>query len=307
MKTVLISGAGGLIGTALTKHLKAQGATVVRLVRTSSATDPGEICWDPLQEQIDLEGLQRLRIDAAVHLSGENLAARRWTNRRKQRIRDSRIKSTAFLCHILSHLPWPPRVLAAASAAGYYGSRGAETVDEQSTAGVGFLAELCRDWERAARPYATAGRRVVNLRIGLVLSTADGMLARLLPFFRLGLGGHLGSGRQYMSWISIDDLVSAISHCLNNENLSGPVNLVAPEPVTNREFTQTLGAVLYRPTLLPAPAAALRLVFGGEMTDEALLSGIRAIPRKLLDSGFEFAHPSLDQALQWLLTPAEAK
>jgi len=294
----LVTGSSGLVGSGLVPSLSADGHRVLRLVR--SAPGPGESSaqWDPDRGRLDpacLEGL-----DAVVHLAGENIASGRWSARKKARIRDSRAGGTRLLCEALSRLSRPPRVLVCASAIGYYGDRGEEILREDSPPGKGFLAEVCQAWESAAEPAARKGIRVVHLRFGAVLSPAGGALAKMLPPFRLGVGGRLGDGRQYLSWVSIDDAVGAIRHALATDSLRGPVNGVAPEPITNQEFTRTLGKVLSRPTLFPMPAFAARLAFG-EMADALLLSSSRVEPARLVASAYRFRHPALEPALRDLL------
>ncbi len=295
---VFVTGSTGLIGSALAPHLEAQGHQVLRLVRSKGLTENSALSWNPQTGDIDLSGLSRL--DAGVHLAGENIAGGRWTRAKKARIRDSRIQGTRLLCEALARLEKPPRALVSASAVGYYGDRGDEVLDEASEPGSNFLAETCRAWEGATEAAERAGIRVVHLRFGVVLSSQGGALAKMLLPFRWGLGGRFGTGRQYMSWIALGDAVRAASHALTTEALRGPVNAVAPNPVTNRQFTKALGRVLHRPTVctLPAPVALLVL---GQMADELLLSGARAVPKRLLASGFEFRFPALEGALQHLL------
>ncbi len=293
---VLVSGSSGLVGSALVPFLTTGGHEVVRLVRS----DPGEaeVRWDPEAGSVDTAGLEGL--DAVVHLAGENIAAGRWTEEKKQRIRDSRVEGTRLLCETLAGLEQPPRALVCASAMGYYGDRGDEVLTEESDPGSGFLPEVCREWEAAAGPAAEAGIRVVNLRFGIILSPEGGALAKMLFPFRMGAGGRLGSGDQYMSWISLDDAVGAIHHALATETLEGPVNGVGPQPVTNAEYTKTLGRVLVRPTIFPMPAFAARLAFG-EMADALLLSSARLEPARLQATGYAFQHPELEGALKHLL------
>jgi uncharacterized protein (TIGR01777 family) len=295
---ILVSGSTGLIGSFLAPCLKGAGHRVTRLVRT--APRPGEpaVVWEPDRGKLnpaDLEGT-----DAAIHLAGENIASGRWTREKKERIRSSRSLGTRLLSDAISQLSRPPCVLISASAVGYYGNRGEEILREDSPAGSGFLAEVCREWEAATISAAKRGIRVVNLRIGMVLTSAGGGLARMLPPFRMGLGGKIGSGRQYLSWITIDDLVRTIFHVLNTDSLRGPVNAVSPDPVTNLEFTSTLGRVLRRPTVFTLPAAVARLVLG-EMADQTLLASTRVEPAKLKASGYVFRHPELSGALRFLL------
>lgn len=295
---VLVTGSSGLIGQALVRRLAGAGHEAVRLVRTEPAEGEAAVAWDPQAGTLDPAALEGF--DAVVHLAGENIGAGRWTAARKARIRGSRVRGTGLLCAALAGLDRKPKVLAAASAVGIYGHRGDEELDEESPPGDGFLPELCRAWEKAAEPAAQAGIRVVNLRMGLVLAREGGALARMLPLFRLGLGGRLGSGAQWMSWITLDDVTAAIAHVLGAEALSGPVNLTAPRPATNRDFTKALARVLRRPAVLPAPAFALRLALG-EMADALLLASARVLPRRLAQSGFQFADPLLEPALRRLL------
>jgi hypothetical protein len=294
---VLVTGSTGLVGSSLIPRLVEGGHHVTRLVRRAAgATD--EIRWDPEAGVLDAAPLEG--IGAVVHLAGESIAAGRWTQARKARIRDSRVKGTRLLSETLAGLDRPPKVLVSASAIGCYGDRGDEWLDESSPRGAGFLADVCREWEDAAQAAAERNIRVVLTRFGIILSPRGGALAKMLTPFRLGLGGCVGNGRQYYSWISLDDAVGAIRHALDKELLNGAVNVVAPNPVTNREFTKTLGRVLRRPTLFPMPAPVARLAFG-EMADALLLASSRVKPARLLDSGYTFAHPTLEEALGDLL------
>jgi uncharacterized protein (TIGR01777 family) len=295
---VLVSGSRGLIGSALVRDLADEGHIVTRLVRPSSKTGGDAAIWDPEKGTVDLGGLEGH--DAVVHLAGENIAGSSWTAKRKALIRDSRVRGTQLLCETLSRLERRPAVLVCASATGYYGDRGSEILREDSPPGKGFLSEVCREWEETTREAARKGIRVVNLRIGMVLSPEGGALAKMLPVFRMGAGGRIGSGEQYVSWISLPDLVGVIRHALATDSLEGPVNAVTPHPVTNREFTKSLGRILRRPTVAPLPAFAARLLFG-EMADELLLAGARTEPAKLLASGYGFRHPELEGALRSLL------
>jgi uncharacterized protein (TIGR01777 family) len=292
---VAVTGSSGLVGTALVDALAAEGHAVRRMVRRPVRDAQREIRWEPAAGTIEAE--QLAGVDAIVHLAGENLAGHRWTESVKARIRDSRIQGTRLLCETLAGLASKPSVLVSASAIGYYGDRGAEVVDESSPPGRGFLAELCQAWEAETHPARDADVRVVNLRLGVVLSRRGGALAKMLTPFKLGLGGVIGSGQQYLSWVSLDDVVSAIQFALAAAALAGPVNAVAPQPVTNREFTKTLGRVLRRPTVFPMPAFAARWAFG-EMADEMLLSGVRVEPHVLSSAGFAFQHPQLELALR---------
>lgn len=293
--TVLLSGASGMLGSALRRALAARSQPLIQLVRRTAAS-PNELQWNPggspaVVRRDALEGL-----GAAVHFSGVSLAAHRWTRAYRREITQSRVDSTRALAETLARLKSRPAAFLAASATGIYGNRGDEFLDETSLPGSGFLADLCREWEAAAQPAAEAGIRVVHLRFGVVLGPGSGALARLLPIFRLGLGGPLGSGRQWMSWISLTDAVAGIFFALETPTFSGPVNLTAPQPVTNADFTRFLAGAVHRPVFLPAPAAALQLALG-PMADEALLVSVRAFPSRLTSAGFHFTHSSVDQAL----------
>ena len=290
---ILVSGASGLIGSALVPLLQAQGCEIVRLVRTPQTT-PDAIYWNPATAEFADNALDG--IAAVVHLAGENIASGRWTAARKARIKDSRVVGTRLLANAMATAANPPQHWICASAIGYYGNRGDQHLTESSSAGDGFLAELCVEWEAAAAPAVAAGIRVAFPRIGIVLSNRGGALAKMLLPFKLCLGGHLGNGRQYMSWISLHDLARALQFLLVTESISGPVNLSAPNPTTNREFTKAMGRALGRPTPFPAPAAILRLLLG-EMAEQLLLNSVRAIPGTLVDNGFQFDHETLDEAL----------
>ena len=294
---VLVSGSHGLIGSALVGALTAGGHSVTRLVRGAPAE--GEAGWDPRAGNVDAAALEGH--DAVVHLAGAGIGAHRWTDAYKAEIRDSRVRATQVLVEALAGLDDRPRVLASASAVGIYGDRGDEELTESSPPGTGFLAEVVREWEDAARRATEAGIRVAHLRSGVVLSPRGGALREQLPLFRLGLGGRLGSGRQYLSWISLPDEVAAILYVLGSDDLEGPVNLTAPAPVTNAEFTRTLGAALRRPAFLVVPPAALWVRFGREMTTEMLVAGQRVLPSRLQAGGFAFRHPELAAALPQLL------
>jgi uncharacterized protein (TIGR01777 family) len=295
---VAVSGSGGLIGSALMKALADGGHDAVRMVRRAPCGGEEAVRWDPGTGVVDPAGLEG--IDAVVHLAGENIAAGRWNAARKAAIRASRVEGTRHLSEALAALSNPPKTLVCASAIGYYGDRGANVVTEESPAGTGFLAEVCREWEAASAPAARKGIRVVTLRIGMVLAPDGGALSRMLPAFRAGLGGVLGSGRQYVSWIALDDLPAIVLHALSREDLRGAVNAVAPRPTTQRELAEALGKVLSRPVLFSVPAFALRIALG-EMADALLLSGCRAVPRRLEESGYRFLNPELWGALRHLL------
>jgi uncharacterized protein (TIGR01777 family) len=297
---VAITGASGLIGSALAARLTAAGHGVVRLVRRP-ARGAGEAAWGAARGVIDLDAIEAL--DAVVHLAGESLASGRWTQARKRRIYDSRVVATHALCASLGRLRRRPAVLVCASAVGYYGDRGDELLDESSPPGRGFLADLVGRWEEAAATAAHHGIRVVSLRNGLVLAGNGGALAPMLPPFRLGLGGPLGDGRAWWSWIALDDVVGLILHAIARPDLAGAVNAVAPEPVRNADFTRALSACLRRPAWFPVPAFALRLVLG-EMADEAVLASLRVLPARARASGFVPAFPDLEQALAHVLWPA---
>jgi len=297
---ILVTGSSGLIGSALVPFLTASGHRVIRLIRSQSQTPTrGESWgWDPDRGTILSAG--REEPDGVVHLAGENIAGGRWTQRRKALIRDSRVKGTRVLSDLIGRRSPPPKVLVCASAVGYYGDRGDEILTEESAPGSAFLPDVCREWEAACQPAADRGIRVVNLRLGMVLSPAGGALGKMLTPFKLGAGGVIGSGSQYMSWIALDDVASAIHAALTQDSLRGPVNAVAPNAITNRDFTRTLGRVLSRPTLFPMPAFAARLALG-EMADALLLASARVVPVRLLESGFSFRYPDLEGALRHLL------
>jgi uncharacterized protein (TIGR01777 family) len=290
---IVIAGASGLIGSALAPALSSGGHDVVRLVRREPS-EPGEVSWDPQLRTIDTAGLQG--VEAAVNLSGTTIG-RRWTAARRQEILGSRVASTTLLAEALAHLEPKPRVLVCAGGIGIYGDRNDEILTEESELGGGFLAEVGRAWEAAAEPARASGIRVVSFRQGIVLSRRGGALARMLTPFKLGLGGRIGSGRQWLSWVAIDDLVAAYAFALGRDDLAGPVDLTSPNPVTNDRFVNALGHALRRPTVLPLPAFAVRTLFG-EMGDAALLQGQRALPARLLEAGFEFRYGEIDSALE---------
>lgn len=287
---VLLTGASGLLGSALAPALEACGHRVTKLRRGEG---PGAT-WNPAERKIDLA--PALPCDAVFHLAGESIGAR-WTLQRKRRIRESRVAGTEFLSGTLANLPLQPKVLVCASATGFYGDRADEWLDESSPPGLGYLAEVCRDWEAAAAQAEAAGIRVVRLRFGIVLARQGGALAKMLPAFRLGLAGRLGDGRQYWSWITLEDAVAVLLHSLTCESVSGAINAVSPQPVTNREFTALLGRTLLRPTIFAMPRFAVNLLFG-EMGREAMLASCRARPAKLLAGGFRFQSSELESALR---------
>ena len=294
---ILISGASGLIGSALKTALSARGDRVLSLTRRNVRND-SEITWDPSSNTLDPAHLTN--IDGVIHLAGENIASRRWTSAQKARIRDSRVQGTTLLTQTLATISPPPKVFISASAIGYYGNRDDEILTEDSQPGSGFLPDVSIAWENAAKPAAAAGIRTVHPRIGIVLSPEGGALNKMLLPFKLGLGGIIGSGNQYMSWITLDDLASLFLFAIDNESISGAINAVSPTPVTNREFTKTLGRVLSRPTIFPLPAFAAKLALG-EMADALLLASTRVISPRLENTSFSFAHPHLEPALRHLL------
>jgi uncharacterized protein (TIGR01777 family) len=293
---IAIAGASGLVGSALIPFLEHDGHTITRIVR--SAPRAGEIEWHPNQDELnskDFEGF-----DVIINLAGENIAAGRWTDDQKRKIRDSRVNGTHLLSEAIAKLAPKAKVFVCASATGIYGDRGDETLDEQSESGGGFLAGVCREWEKASEPASRVGVRVVNLRFGPIIAREGGMLAKLLTPFKMGMGGKVGSGKQFISWVGLDDAVRAVMLAIKDESIRGPLNVVAPNPVTNEDFTRALGHVLNRPTALAMPAFAARLAFG-EMADEMLLASQKVMPKKLIGAGFEFKHPKLEPTLKDLL------
>ncbi len=298
---VAVSGSTGLVGTRLVRDLLADGHEVHRLERpdspASSGGGTGSIAWDPTRQTVDVDALEGL--DAIVHLAAAGIGDARWTQDRKRLIMRSRVDGTTLLATALAKLERPPAVLVSASAIGYYGDTGTRETDESGRPGHDFVAEVCRAWEAATAPAEAAGIRVVHLRSGVVQATEGGALAAQLPYFRLGLGGRSGSGRQYLSWISLHDEARAIAYLLDHE-LSGPVNLVAPEPTTNADYAATLGRVLRRPTTI-IPMFGPRLLYGRELADSLLLVSQRIVPRKLLEAGFRFEHPQIEGALRDVL------
>ena len=299
---VIVTGSTGLVGRALVRSLLADGHEVTRLVRGGSqsfrAPGTAAVHWDPERGEIDAGELEGH--DAAVHLAGENVGEGRWDEEKKRRIIESRVKGTTLLAGALAALSAKPRVLVSASATGFYGDRGAEVLSEESASGDDFLSEVCREWEKGTLAASRAGIRVVHLRIGVVLSGEGGALQKMLTPFKLGLGGKIGSGSQYMNWITLEDLVGVIRRALEDESLRGPVNAVAPQQVTNEEFTKAIGRALGRPTFFAMPAFAARLAFG-ETADALLLASTRVEPARLKEAGFEFRHPELEGALRSVL------
>jgi uncharacterized protein (TIGR01777 family) len=295
---VAVSGSSGLVGSALTAALGANGHTVARLVRTGSAADSNSIRWDPLAGTLDTQALEGA--DAIVHLAGASIAGGRWTAARKQLLRSSRVEATQHLLEGISRLRQRPAVFVAASAIGFYGDRGDERLSESSAPGDDFLSQLARDWEASALRAESLGIRTVLLRFGVILSTRGGALPRMLTPFRLGVGGRLGSGKQWMSWLALDEATAIILYALTKESLRGPVNAVAPNPATNAEFTRALARALHRPALFPAPAFALRLLLG-EMADALLLSSQRVFPERFIALDYAFRAPRLDEAIAGVL------
>ncbi|MEZ5344369.1 MAG: TIGR01777 family oxidoreductase [Pyrinomonadaceae bacterium] len=296
---ILVTGASGLVGSELVPRLKAIGHQVFKLSR-NAADNPDEISWDPYigfapDESEKLEGM-----DAVVHLAGESIADGNWSEEKKKKIRDSRVLGTRTLVGALNDLKKRPRIFVGASAIGFYGSRGDETLTEESEAGEGFLPDVCIEWEAEADKAAEFGARVVHVRTGIVLSKDGGALQKMLTPFNFGLGGVIGSGKQYMSWISIDDLVNILIFVLNNDDMKGAVNATSPNPATNEEFTKTLGAVLSRPTILPVPEFGIKLLFG-EMGERLVIEGARVIPEKLGEAGYKFSYEELEPALRHAL------
>ncbi|MDQ3679623.1 MAG: TIGR01777 family oxidoreductase [Actinomycetota bacterium] len=291
---ILVSGSRGLVGSALVPALEAGGHTVRRLVRGPAGNH--DVSWDPDSGTIDSPGLRGT--EAVVHLAGESIGGRRWSEDQKARIRDSRVRGTTLLAESLADLATPPQVLVSGSAIGYYGDRGDEKLTEDSSPGADFLANVCRRWEAATDPAEQVGVRVVHVRTGIVLAAGGGSLQRQFQLFRLGLGGRLGSGRQYVSWISLDDEVGAICHLLETATARGAHNLTSPEPVTNAELTKTLGRVLRRPAVLPVPAIALDIALGKGLARTLALASQRVLPDRLVASGYKFRHPDLEGALR---------
>jgi uncharacterized protein (TIGR01777 family) len=294
---ILLTGGSGLIGTAIRRFFGEKAVEILQLVRGGSGTKNSVLRWDPyaadpLADSSPLEG-----IAAAVHLSGANVASHRWIRAQKEVIRDSRVRTTHALAKLLAGLKAKPKVLVSASAIGIYGNRGDEWLDEESAAGADFLASVCLQWEQATQPAVNAGIRVVHLRLGVVLSSDGGALKKMLPLFRLGLGGRMGAGRQWVSWVALPDAVRAIEFAIRTETISGPVNITAPEPVTNAEFTRMLAGILRRPALLPVPEFALELAFG-EMAEGTVLASQRVAPKRLNEAGFRFEYPKLPAALR---------
>lgn len=296
---IAITGSTGFVGTALKSILRAQGHDVIPVVRHTSSSTPDSISWNPAQPHIHAQDFEK--IDMVVHLAGASVAKSRWTPKRKDIIMGSRRQGTRLLSQALASLKQPPRVLLSASAIGYYGARGDEILTEDSAHGQGFLANVCKIWEEETQVAQEAGIRVANMRIGLVLDPTGGLLEQMLTPFRLGAGGQLATGKQYMSWMSMKDLLCACIYIMEHESLSGPINLVAPNPVTNTEFTKTLAKILGRPSFMTVPRWALEVLFGSELTQNALIASQRVLPKRLQDAGFSYAHPTLKETLASML------
>lgn len=294
---ILVSGSHGLVGKALINSLTSDGHEIVRLVRTNPS-GTAEVEWHPNQGKLDASNLEGL--DAVVHLAGESIASGRWSDEKKRAIRDSRVKGTALLSDALARLNRPPSVFLSASAIGYYGNRGEELLTENSKPGDDFLANVCLEWENATKPAMEKGIRTVHARFGIILDAKEGALATMLTPFRMGVGGRIGNGKQWMSWIAIEDVVNGLKSLIKDESTRGPVNFVSPNPVTNAEFTKTLGRVLSKPTFLPMPEFGVRLAFG-EMGEALLLGSQRVEPAVLKEKGFQFAEPSLESAFRHIL------
>lgn len=290
---IAIAGASGLVGKSLIPALEAEGHEITRLVRQIPRA--GEIEWHPNQDEVSAASIEGF--DIIINLAGENIAGGRWTDEQKRKIRDSRVNGTHLLSEAMAKMERKPRAFVCASATGIYGDRDDEILDEQSESGGGFLAGVCREWEMACDPAVKAGVRVVHLRFGPILARDGGMLSKLLTPFKMGMGGKVGSGKQFISWVSLEDSINATVLAINDESLRGPLNVVSPNPVTNEEFTKTLGHVLNRPTALAMPAFAARLAFG-ELADEMLLVSQRVMPKKLSANGFQFKYPELDAAFR---------
>jgi uncharacterized protein (TIGR01777 family) len=299
---ILISGSSGFVGSALTKSLQTKGYHVHRLIRPPHIAHKNDILWNPVEGYIDKSKITDFEV--VIHLSGENIAAR-WTKAKKKRIYESRVLSTKLLVEALAKLPTSPKVFICASAVGYYGNRADEILTEQSACGEGFLADLCRDWEEAAETASSAGIRTVHLRLGMILHPTGGALKKMLPMFKLGLAGPIGDGTQYWSWITLEDTIGAVEHILQNPSIAGPVNIVSPNPVTNKEFTKTLAHILKRPAFLPAPKLLLKFAFG-QFAQQTLLASTRVKPEKLMQTDFHFNHPELKQALCRMMIPTSS-
>ena len=298
---ILISGSTGFLGSALAKSLQAGQHQIYRLIRSPRIAHTNDILWNPIEGYIEKSKITDF--DAVIHLSGENIAAR-WTKAKKKRIYESRVNTTKLLARTLAQLSTPPKTFLCASAIGYYGDRADEILTEESACGEGFLADLCRDWEDAAEPARNADIRTVHLRFGMILHPAGGALEKMLPMFKLGLAGPVGSGTQYWSWITLKDTIDAVEHILQNPSITGPVNIVSTNPVTNKEFTKTLAHILKRPAFLPAPKFLLKLTLG-QFAEQTLFASSRAKPEKLLQTEFHFEDPNLEPALRAMLPPSK--
>jgi uncharacterized protein (TIGR01777 family) len=297
-KRILITGSSGLIGSYLNKYLSRNENQIFHLRRVKKNPSEHTILWEPVAGLIDPKRLENF--DSIIHLGGENISAHRWSNQQKEKIKNSRVRSTRILTQSILSLKNPPNILFTASAVGYYGNRNSELLDETSSSGSLFLSEVCTAWEEVTKPAAAAGIRVINMRFGMILSTDGGALPRLIQLVKMGLGGTIGNGRQYVSWITLEDVARAIINMINRSEISGAVNMVTPHPVTNREMTKILGHILKRPTIFRVPALVLKLLYG-QMAQELLLSSTRVYPSKLIETGFQFKYPILEKALHSLL------
>jgi uncharacterized protein (TIGR01777 family) len=294
---ILVSGSHGFIGSAVHRALSEKGHDVLRLIRLTQIARSDEVFWNPVEHFI--EHVKLADVDAVIHLAGENIFGR-WNEKKKQAIYDSRVKSTAFLAQTLANMAQKPKTLICASAIGYYGNRNEHECIESAEAGTGFLSDVCKDWEQATAPAAKAGIRVVNLRFGVVLGKEGGSLAKILPAFKMGMGGPLGDGQQWISWVSIDDTIQAVEFALRCETLSGPVNVVSPHPVRNKEFAHAIGHALHRPEVVPVPKRMLKFMFG-DFAEETLLASTKVLPHKLQLEEFQFIYPDLHTALGSIL------
>ena len=296
---ILVSGSSGLIGKELVKSLENDGNEVILLVRNNINKEEKNIYWNYETQEIETEKLESL--DVVIHLAGENLSTGKWTKEKKQKIFDSRVSGSKFLCETLSSLNNPPKVFISASAVGYYGDRNDEILTEESEQGKGFLADVCKKWEDASESLLKTDTKVINARFGIILSKNGGLISKVIFQFYMGFGGKIGSGKQYMSWIMLDDVINAIKHCISNSEIKGAVNFVSPNPITNLEFTKTLGILFGKMTIFTLPKFAVKMAFG-EMGNELLLSSTRAIPENLIKTGFKFKCKYFENALRYVLT-----
>jgi len=293
---ILLSGSNGLVGSELKEYLNKKGYQVINLVRNKNIVNDTSVYWDYENEIIDFKQLKS--IDCVIHLAGENISAKRWSDKQKHKILESRVKSTNFLIESLSKLDQKSHTFICASAVGFYGNRGKEILTEQSERGTGFLSDVCAEWEGSTNNAKEIRMRIINLRFGVIMSEKGGALKKMITLFKFGLGGKISSGNQYVSWISLEDTIRSIDFCLHNEKIKGPINIVSPNPVTNKEMTKILGRYLKRPTLFPLPEFAAKLILG-EMADELLLASTKAEPKILIESEFEFKHNRFEDILNY--------